>query len=219
VIYRSSISAPRYNNEKAKRRATRLGSLSMTDLVLETDRLTLRPVALDDLDAFTLLIADPEVVRYMGGRIITREELSKRIRVWRERFERDGFGIFALVRREDGRVLGRCGLLVWAVPSWETTTEAQVVGGYELELGGLLLGREYWGCGYATEAALAIRDYAFGQLGRDRLISLIAEANTAAAAVVKQLGMTIEGRTKLGDMEVDIWSLARQTSSAGTHST
>jgi RimJ/RimL family protein N-acetyltransferase len=183
-----------------------LASAAM-EIVLETDRLLLRPIDEVALDAFAPFMADPEVVRFIGGTTLERAEVELRLRAMRERFERDGFGQFLLVRRSDGLILGRCGFLVWDVPGWTITTRAEAAGDYEIELG-WMLGREHWGHGYATEAAKAARGYAFGELGLERLISLIAEENVASAAVAKRLGMEIEGETRLHEMRVNIWSLA-----------
>lgn len=177
-------------------------------ITLETERLTLRPIDESALDAFAPFMADPEVVRFIGGQTFGRDEVELRLGVMRERFGRDGFGQFLIVRRDDGEILGRCGFLVWNVPDWTITTRADAVGDYEIELG-WMLGRQFWGSGYATEAALAVRDFAFGELGLERLISLIAEENVASAAVARRLAMEIEGETGLHGMRVHIWSLAR----------
>ena len=178
------------------------------DLVrLETERLMLRPVEPSDLDAFATYLADPEVVRFIGGETLSREGTTERMAVWRGRFERDGFGQFALERREDGLVVGRCGLLVWQLPEWTITTESEAKDPYELELG-WMLGREHWGHGYATEAARAVRAYTFGALGRRRLISLIAVENRGSAAVAARIGMTVEGSIRMHDLDCEIWSVA-----------
>ena len=81
---------------------------------------------------------------------------------------------------EDDRVLGRAGLLRWDPEPWE-------VGGTETELG-WLLARERWGQGNATEAALALRDWALGERGLTRLISLIQHENVRSVRVAERLG-------------------------------
>lgn len=177
-------------------------------IVLETERLTLTPIDESSLDAFEVFMADPKVVRFIGGETLGRDEVETHLGVMRERFERDGFGHFVLTRRNDGRIVGRCGLLVWNVPEWTITTRAEAEGDYEIEMG-WTLGREFWGHGYATEAARAIQAFAFGELGLDRLISLIAAENVASAAVARRLGMEVEGEAELPKVTVQIWSLAR----------
>jgi RimJ/RimL family protein N-acetyltransferase len=181
-------------------------------VALETERLSMRPVEAADADAFAPYLADPEVVRFIGGQTLSRPEVDDRVALWRRRFDLDGFGHFALVRRADGVVVGRCGLLVWQLPGWEVTTRSEAVEPYELELG-WMLGREHWGRGYATEAARAVVELTFGPLGRTRLISLIAEENVASAAVARRLGMAVEGEARLHDLRVEIWSLAAPASS------
>ncbi len=177
---------------------------------ITTERLLLRPVEPTDLDAFAPWMADPDVVRFIGGETLTSEQTAERIAAWRARFDRDGFGQFALVRRADDVVVGRCGLLVWQLPDWTITTLADAVQPHELELG-WTLGKEHWGLGYATEAATAVRDFVFDELGFDRLISLIAVENRRSAAVAERLGMVIEGATRLHDLEIDIWALTRDS--------
>jgi RimJ/RimL family protein N-acetyltransferase len=177
-------------------------------LVLATERLTLTPIDESALDAFEVFMADPEVVRFIGGETLGRDEVEIRLGLSRERFERDGFGHFVLTRRDDGCIVGRCGLLVWNIPDWTITTRAEAQSDYEIELG-WTLGREFWGHGYATEAARAVQEFAFGELGLDRLISLIAPENVASAAVARRLGMEVEGEAELPKATVQIWSLAR----------
>jgi RimJ/RimL family protein N-acetyltransferase len=177
-------------------------------IVLETERLILKPIDETSLDAFEVFMADPEVMRFIGGETLERDEVEIRLGLMRERFERDGFGHFVLTRKDDGRIVGRAGLLVWNVPEWTITTRAEAQGEYEIEMG-WTLGREFWGNGYATEAARAIQEFAFGELGLDRLISLIAPANVASAAVATRLGMEVEGEAELPKVTVQIWSLAR----------
>ena len=160
---------------------------------LETDRLVLRPLTLDDADALAPIYADPEVMRYLGsGETVTnRDEVDVYVRRMVERYEADGFGALGVVRKDDGRLLGRVGFLVWDTVAWRPTTRAEADGPTEVEIG-WKLGREFWGHGYATEAALAVRDYGFAELGYTRLISLIHPANAASIRVAEKLGERLE---------------------------
>jgi RimJ/RimL family protein N-acetyltransferase len=90
-----------------------------------------------------------------------------------------GFGLWALVLKENGEVIGDCGLVV-----------QQIEGVGEVEIG-YHVRRDLWGQGFATEAAQACREYGFHQLGRDRLISLIHPANRASRRVAEKNGMTL----------------------------
>jgi ribosomal-protein-alanine N-acetyltransferase len=136
---------------------------------------------MDDLDSLAALYRDPDVRRYFpdGTRTYeeTAEELAWIIDVYYSRY---GYGLWATIDKETGQLIGRCGLLPWTI---EERPEVEVA---------YLLAREYWGRGLATEAAQAIRDYAFEHLNMSRLICLIDPANHASRRVAEKTGMTLE---------------------------
>jgi [ribosomal protein S5]-alanine N-acetyltransferase len=175
---------------------------------LDTDRLLLRAPAPEDADALAPMYADPEVMRYVGdGRTLTRAETERSVRRMIERWEADGFGLFTTVRKEDGAVIGRVGLLVWNTDTWEPTTRAEAADvPSEVEVG-YTLGRDYWGRGFATEAAGAVRDYALNELGAGRLIALIIHGNTASENVARKLGLEYERNIMLGRREAQLFAL------------
>lgn len=175
---------------------------------LETERLLLRAPVADDAEALAPMYADPEVMRYVGdGRPLARAETERSVKRMIQRWEADGFGLFTTVRKEDGVVIGRVGLLVWNADTWEPTTRAESENGRtEVEVG-YTLGRDYWGQGYATEAAGAVRDYALRELGADRLIALIIHGNTASENVARKLGLRYERDVMLGRREAQLFAL------------
>jgi RimJ/RimL family protein N-acetyltransferase len=175
---------------------------------LETERLLLRVPVADDAEALVPMYADPEVMRFVGdGRPLTRGETERSVKRMMQRWEADGFGLFTTVRKEDGAVIGRVGLLVWNAETWEPTTRAESPNGVtEVEVG-YTLGRDYWGQGYATEAAAAVRDYALRELGADRLIALIIHGNTASENVARKLGLEYERDVMLGRREAQLFAL------------
>ena len=135
---------------------------------LETERLVLRKPELGDLDGYAELWGDPEVVRYLSGTTLPRDEVPAAIERMLEHWERHGVGLFSVLRKEDGAVrragrLSRSGI----TERWENAITSELDGELELEIG-WTIARSLWGSGYATEAALACRDNAFGELGRDR---------------------------------------------------
>jgi RimJ/RimL family protein N-acetyltransferase len=176
---------------------------------LETERLVLRPLAPDDLEALAPYQADPEVMRYMGGKTFTREETAERIARFREIFELDGIGQFAVERSEDGLVLGRCGILNWETDPWRPVARAETDKPTETEIG-YMLGRPHWGLGYATEAATAVRDYAQTKLGKERLIALIQDGNDASKRVAEKLGMAYEREVELKFARVGLYALGKR---------
>jgi RimJ/RimL family protein N-acetyltransferase len=169
---------------------------------LETERLLLRAPVAGDAEALAPMYADPEVMRFVGdGRPLTRAETERSVKRMIQRWEADGFGLFTTVRKDDGAVIGRVGLLVWNADTWEPTTRAESENGRtEVEVG-------YWGQGYATEAAGAVRDYALRELGADRLIALIIHGNTASENVAQKLGLRYERDVKLGRRQAQLFAL------------
>jgi RimJ/RimL family protein N-acetyltransferase len=175
---------------------------------LETERLALRPLSLDDLDNLARFLSDPETMRYIGGGD-TRTRGQARITLERmiESFRARGYGQLGVERKEDGAFLGRCGLLVWDPATW-TITE-QVDGLVEIEIG-YLLGRDHWGNGYATEAAMAVRDWALAELGLERLIALIYPSNVRSIRVAEKLGMRPAGEIEIFGNRVTRYSLGKR---------
>jgi RimJ/RimL family protein N-acetyltransferase len=176
---------------------------------LETERLLLRPLSLDDLDALAPFYADPEVMRYMGGKTLTREETAAGIARMVGWFEADGFGQLAVLRKEDGELLGRCGLLIWETEPWKPLSKAEADGETETEVG-YALGQPHWGRGYATEAATAVRDYARTELGETRLIALIQQGNEPSRRVAEKLGMEYERDVELRFARVRLYALGKR---------
>ncbi len=146
---------------------------------IETERLVLRPLDASDIPTLTAIWADPEVTRYMGGpRDVekVRQTLQEEVRS----DSSDPIRFWPVVEKASGRVIGDCGL-----------TRKEVDGRDEIELV-YVFAADSWGKGYATEAAAALRDYAFGQLGLPRIIALIDPENTASARVAEKVGMRFE---------------------------
>jgi ribosomal-protein-alanine N-acetyltransferase len=148
-------------------------------------------------------------MRYMGGKTFTREETAARIARLMHVFELDGIGQFAVERKEDGVVLGRCGILNWETDPWKPVARAETDEPTETEIG-YLLGRRHWGRGYATEAATSVRDYAQGELGEVRLIALIQEGNNASKRVAEKLGMAYERDVELKFARVGLYALGKR---------
>jgi RimJ/RimL family protein N-acetyltransferase len=173
---------------------------------LETERLLLRAPVADDAEALAPMYADPEVMRYLGGgRTLTREETGRSVNRMIEAWKEDGFGLLTVVRKEDGAVIGRVGLIVWDPETWQTT-RANADGPTELEVG-YTIGRPHWGQGYATEAAAAARDYALEHLGARRLIALIIHGNEPSENVARKLGFEYERDIRFGRRDAKLFAL------------
>jgi RimJ/RimL family protein N-acetyltransferase len=158
-----------------------------SSIPLESERLVLRLPRLDDAPAMAEYLTDPEVMRFIGGATVPREEVPDVVQKWLDRWQQNGLGHFVLERRSDGHVLGRVGFVLWDVRTWRQSTFAEAGEHAQPELG-WALARAHWGQGYATEAALAVRGWGRRHADVGRLISLINPANTASERVAQRLG-------------------------------
>ena len=157
---------------------------------IETQRLLLRTPTPEDAEAALDLYTDPVAMEFLGG--VQPDAVADSgllVRRWLERWDDNGCGPFSIVRREDSRWLGRTGVLVWDVRTWTHTTFASAGEFAQPELG-WALAREHWGHGYATEAVLAVREWAYAERDVERLVSLIAPANIRSQRLAERLGAT-----------------------------
>jgi len=149
--------------------------------VLETERLMLRRLTMDDLDDLFALYHSPDVRKYYSEGIPsyaeTKQELEWMVNTFYAKY---GFGMWATIYKETGKFIGRCGL-----------TPMDIEGQEEIEVG-YMLAKEYWGQGLATEAAKAILKYGFDQVGLARLICVVNPDNQASSKVALKIGMTLE---------------------------
>jgi RimJ/RimL family protein N-acetyltransferase len=152
------------------------------------ERLVLRPPAHSDVDALTEMFTDPDVMQFVAwGRPLTTEEAREFVERMVARFEADGFGQFAVVRRDDDEVIGRAGLLPVDRATWKSGFFGDLGEDAEIELGWTLR-RAYWGHGYATEAAVLARDWAWSELRLPRLVSIIQHGNDRSVRLAERLG-------------------------------
>jgi RimJ/RimL family protein N-acetyltransferase len=158
--------------------------------VLHTPRLRLRALHADDLEGFASMHADPEVMRNLGtGQTRTPAESFDMMARMLGQWDLRGYGMFAIEEASTGAFAGRAGILhplSWPEP--------------ELAYG---LSRPFWGRGYATEAARAIRDWGFAR--GLAMASFILPGNDASAAVVRKLGAVHTGSIPLLGLHPERW--------------
>lgn len=169
--------------------------------VLETERLVLRLLTMNDVDALFPMYSDPEVRRYFPDFTRTYEETEEEVEYFVNRcYQKHGFGLWATIDKATGDLIGRCGLLSW-----------EIAGRDEVEVA-YLLGKAHWGQGLATEAARGIVQYAFEQLDIPRLICLVDPGNLASQNVAQKIGMTLEFDGDIGDGErTFVYSMSKPT--------
>jgi RimJ/RimL family protein N-acetyltransferase len=166
------------------------------DLRLETPRLVLRALALDDLEEMASMLGDAEGLIHWGPPL-SREESRSWIERNLRRYASDGIGRCAVVLRSTAELVGDCGLI-------RTLVEGQP----EVELGWIIR-RTHRGKGIATEAAVAWRDYGFDSLGLERIVSMVSEKNAASRRVAEKLGMTVEREAIWGGLPHLMYSVHR----------
>jgi len=148
---------------------------------LITERLLLRHLNILDEKSLYYIFCDAEVMRFGDG-VQTKEWVYSWLQTCFDWYYKSwGFGPYAVVTKNDQGVIGYCGLFYF--PDLDGQAEIEV---------GYRLARSAWGKGYATEAATAVRDYAFETLGIKRLISMIDPSNTASIHVATKIGMQYE---------------------------
>ena len=150
---------------------------AMRPIIIETDRLLLRKLTPDDLPTLRRLLQDDQaMVAYEGA--FSDAEVQDWLDRQLARYQRWRFGLWAVLLRESGQVIGQCGL---TMQPWK---------GQEVLEIGYLLERAHWHHGYATEAARACKDYAFATLGATEVCSIIRDTNLASQRVALRNGMT-----------------------------
>lgn len=176
--------------------------------MIETERLVLRKPRLDDVDDYARAFADPETMRYLGdGSTATRERVEQGIERWLRSWDANGFGLFSVESRESGALVGRVGFLVWDPGTWEVSDLASAGERAEVEIGWTVF-REHWGHGYATEAALVLRDWGVAEHELTRLISLIRPENVRSVRVAEKIGESFEREIELLGQAAMLYSMA-----------
>jgi ribosomal-protein-alanine N-acetyltransferase len=155
---------------------------------IETQRLRMRPIALDDLPALSRLWADPEVMLYLPtGESRTEEETCVELRYMVDHWREHGFGAWALMLKDEGAFIGYCGIQYLHEEPGGVTAEALQSGtDVEVLVG---LAKPYWGHGIAKEATRAALRYGFETVGLARIVAAIHPDNGASRRILAQLGL------------------------------
>ena len=170
-------------------------------IILETLRLRLREFVAGDADALAQVLSDPETMRYYPAPY-DRTGVEGWIARCRQRYRDDGVALWAMELKSSGELIGDCGII-----------RQEVEGERFFEIG-YHLRRDLWGQGFATEAAVACRDWAFAHLNIDRLISLIRPDNLRSRRVAERNGMTVWKEVEWHSMRHCVYSIEKNSSSS-----
>jgi RimJ/RimL family protein N-acetyltransferase len=162
-----------------------------------TKRLILRGFQEEDLDAYAQICADAETMQYIGtGKTMNRSESWRGMAMFLGHWQLRGYGMWAVENRQSGEMLGRVGC--WKPEGW-----------IDFEIG-WMIARKYWGYGFATEAGQAAIAFAFEELQRSHIISLICPANLASRRVAEKLGEKLVGGTEVFGNKVVIYQITQE---------
>jgi RimJ/RimL family protein N-acetyltransferase len=163
-------------------------------VLIESERLRLRPLTSDDVDDLVALHAKPEVEQFMGT--FDRTRMIEWVAVVQQDYAERGIGRLAIIERDTGQFLGRSGLKY--LPEFDETEF------------GWVLDPSVWGQGYATEAGRACAQWGFDNLEVPHLTAMIAPDNERSIAVAKRIGMTpLRADVLLGE-PVIVYSISRE---------
>lgn len=148
-----------------------------------------------DFEEYAAIHMDPEVTRFTLRTQLNRMESWRHLATITGHWHLRGFGMWGVFEKTTGALVGRVGF-------------HQPDGWPDFELG-WTIGRAWWGKGYATEAAKRCVDFAFTEMGRDHLISLIDPANVASIRVAERIGETVQGEFELGEHRLIVYGVRR----------
>ncbi|MBE0672595.1 MAG: GNAT family N-acetyltransferase [Anaerolineales bacterium] len=164
------------------------------EATLETKRLVLRPMLESDFDSLHRIFIDTKVMESFDHPPLTHEQMKRWLKRNLDHQNEFGYGLFSVILKQTGELIGDCGLEMM-----EDLGAAEL--GYDFR-------SDFWNQGYATEAATAVRDYAFDVLSLPQLISLIRVGNIASKRVAEKVGMELHN--KLSRYGTQYWQYVRK---------
>jgi len=165
-------------------------------ITIQTPRLLLRPFRDTDIESYAAMCGDPEVMRYLGDRVVlSREDAWRQMAMLMGHWSLRGFGSWAIEERLTGNFLGRVGL---HYPDGWPDREVNWA-----------LARKYWGKSFAFEGAQAALAHAFNSLDWERATSLIDSKNQRSIRLAERLGERFEKDVELGGFRLRLYSIDR----------
>lgn len=154
------------------------------NLILETDRLLLRPLEMGDAEAMFLLDSNPNVHKFLGNHPVKSiDESINYIKNLQNQYKTNGIGRFAVILKDSGKFIGWCGI------KFITEPENDHVNFYEI---GYRFLEEYWGNGYAYESAKAWYSFAFKELKVETLYASAHTDNIGSRRILEKLGLQLK---------------------------
>jgi len=174
----------------------------MSKIIAHTGRLILREFVPEDVESLSRILCDPLAMRFYPAPL-DRDQVAEWIARNQSRYREHGHGLWAMLLKSSGELIGDCGL-----------TKQTVEGEDEIELG-YHVRRDLWGHGFAPEAAGAARDWGFGNLDVAQLISLVRVGNVPSRRVAEKVGMVLWKTLFWRDVEHWVMRLQRKPNKKG----
>jgi ribosomal-protein-alanine N-acetyltransferase len=171
----------------------------MSDITLDTPRLYLRPMESTDIDDLLTIFGDPKVMASFSTVPFTRHQMEQWLQRNLSHQDAHGYGLLSVILKSENILVGDCGL-----ERMEVGGEPAVELGYDFR-------SDYWNRGLATEAAAAVRDFAFNVLALPSLISLIRVGNAASRRVSEKIGMQLRDEVTLNGVSYWRYSIDRSS--------
>lgn len=162
--------------------------------MLETERLTLRPLDESDVDAIYAMRSDADVMRFIREPQ-NRNESANWIELVSNRWQKERIGFCAMIEKSSGKFVGWCGL-------WQLKENGEIEVGYAVA-------KDFWGKGFASEAALAFLAYGFEELRLEKIVAVARPENAASRRVMEKIGMRYDYAGEFYERRLVHYSITR----------
>ncbi len=167
-------------------------------IITQTERLIIREFQVFDIEALAQTLAKPEVMQFSPTGVLSTKQTTVKIQSFLDSYQKYGYGKWAVIHRQSGRLIGYCGIAV-----------EEIEGKLENELG-YRIDSEFWGQGLATEAANACLEYAFTKFNFDYVLGIVEPENRASVKVLEKIGMEFVKESTWRGKVVRIYQVMRE---------
>lgn len=168
-------------------------------IITQTERLIIREFQVSDIEALAQILAKPEVMQFSPSGILSYKQTAVKVQSFLDSYQKQGYGKWAVIYRESGRLIGYCGIAV-----------EEIEGKLENELG-YRIDSEFWGQGLATEAAKACLKYGFDKFNFDYVLGIVEPENQTSIKVLEKIGMEFVKESTWREKVVCIYKIANNT--------
>ncbi len=167
-------------------------------IITQTEHLIIREFQVLDIEALAQILVKPEVMQFSPTGVLSNKQTAVRIQRFLDSYQKNGYGKWAVINRQSGRLIGYCGIAV-----------EEIEGKPENELG-YRIDSDFWGQGLATEAAKACLQYAFTNLNLDYVLGIVEPENQASIRVLEKVGMEFIKKSTWCGKVVCIYQVMRE---------